>query len=879
MRIHALTIDNFRAIEHLELRDIPDRGVVVIYGDNEQGKSSILEALDVVLTVKYKAKNKRTNSIQPVDRDVPFSIKLDATVGDVHFIITKRFLKSPSAELQILSPRPANHRGDDAEATLADILESHLDKALLDALFMKQGEVEAGINAVGIPSLTSALNAQNGGTTDATEDTALMEAVEAEYLKYFTAKGKQNARYTAFFDAVEGLQEELDTHSAAVASLSSHVDRVERLKKDRDQAQAKLPDAEEERALRRSELDAALKVKIEADEAAAQYSRASEQLDYAVAAKKRREALNLKLAEAASALEHATAKRVDVEAYATQETERFTALNTAVEDARTADKDAVAAVKSAGLVVANLKNRQRKEELTATIDEVEKVEEKLLELRSATHSSARISQRDIDDVQEATNALDVQTALVAKQSGSVALTAQTPTDVQVDNDTFEITDNPLHFSLSEELTVTVTGVTMVIDPGVNAEKHRAGVLDAQAHLDGLLVARDVPDVATLRERFREQQQRDSDIATLETELRRISGGVSIAELKAERDGLMISELPADVEVPSSLEDAQRALEEATARREETSSELEKATAALDGLRARPAEKNLIILDTQLSALRDNVEVATTELNAALAESSDEDIEAAVATAQKLVDGLRIHKSIIDAQLAKTNPGMAEQLFNAAENNLNAYKETIKTADSELLRLEGFIRSVEGAKERFDKVESALRAAENRRDSEERRANAAKRLRDLMVYHRDESRKRYAAPFADKLSRLAAQVFGENTDFDLNDKLEISSRSIGPRTVDVDHLSGGAHEQLAILTRFAIAELVAESSDHGAVPVFIDDALGSTDPERLSRISTLFSQAGLDSQVFVLTCVPDRYNYVDVVQKHSIESLKAAATLK
>ena len=45
-----------------------------------------------------------------------------------------------------------------------------------------------------------------------------------------------------------------------------------------------------------------------------------------------------------------------------------------------------------------------------------------------------------------------------------------------------------------------------------------------------------------------------------------------------------------------------------------------------------------------------------------------------------------------------------------------------------------------------------------------------------------------------------------------------------------NLSGGAKEQLAILTRFAIAELVAESSAQGAVPVFIDDALGSTDPE-------------------------------------------------
>ena len=41
MRIHALTIENFRAIEHLKLHDIPDTGVVVIHGDNEKGLSLI----------------------------------------------------------------------------------------------------------------------------------------------------------------------------------------------------------------------------------------------------------------------------------------------------------------------------------------------------------------------------------------------------------------------------------------------------------------------------------------------------------------------------------------------------------------------------------------------------------------------------------------------------------------------------------------------------------------------------------------------------------------------------------------------------------------------------------------------------------------------
>ena len=68
--------------------------------------------------------------------------------------------------------------------------------------------------------------------------------------------------------------------------------------------------------------------------------------------------------------------------------------------------------------------------------------------------------------------------------------------------------------------------------------------------------------------------------------------------------------------------------------------------------------------------------------------------------------------------------------------------------------------------------------------------------------------------------------------------------------------------------------MAEAGDNTAVPVFIDDALGSTDPGRLTKISTLFGDVARENQVFVLTCVPERYNYVAPKTMLSIDSLKA-----
>ncbi|NLP38267.1 MAG: AAA family ATPase, partial [Corynebacterium pollutisoli] len=53
MRIHSLTIENFRGIERLTLEELPETGVIVIHGDNEQGKSTILDALHAALYEKH----------------------------------------------------------------------------------------------------------------------------------------------------------------------------------------------------------------------------------------------------------------------------------------------------------------------------------------------------------------------------------------------------------------------------------------------------------------------------------------------------------------------------------------------------------------------------------------------------------------------------------------------------------------------------------------------------------------------------------------------------------------------------------------------------------------------------------------------------------
>lgn len=871
MRIHAITIDNFRAIDHLELRDIPDSGVIVIHGDNEKGKSSVLEAIQIVLTEKHTARNKVTRPVKPVDRDVPVRISLDVSVGPYRMIITKQFMKSPSSELQILEPRPDNRTGREADTLLDDILESHLDRFLLNTLFMRQGEVEAGINAVGIPSLTSALDDQNGGG-EGTEDTALMAAVEAEYAKFFTNTGRRLKSYEEFFTVVDELKADLDQARAEISTLGAQVDRVSRLERERDTAEEKLPGALEELELRREDYDAAVKVKARAEDAATRLTRATADHRHAVRQQEERADLRARAQKAHAAVEEQSTKLAEAEAAAQLEESEITLRTQKLDEASARETAAIAEIKKARTLVEHLTGEARRVELGELLGGIDELQDQLTVLRARRAADTPVTPADIEELQKATENLKVHRALSQARGGHISFSSAGDTEISVDGQPVTVeTDGP-SVDLDREVTITIGDVTMVVNPGSDITRSRLELETAETELTELLDRLQVKDIDELRSRMAEQEKLDTEIGALTRERDRLTGGGDIDALRAEFSALTDNRAPLDTDL--TLGEAGAQLLAAQTRRDEAGEEAKLIDATLDALRQRPAERAWTILRTRVEGLRDNATATAADLARAVEETTDEELAKNVALKLAECTAVEQEKTEIDVLLEQSDPVGAEQLFNGAQANVQSYRDAISTTTVELARLESHIQQAAGASERHAQAHAALESAEHRLASEQRRATAAERLREVMIRHRESSRKRYAAPFADKLARLAARVFGEETGFDLDDQLCISTRSIGSRTVNLDHLSGGAQEQLAILTRFAIADLVADSSTHGVVPVFIDDALGSTDPVRLTRISTLFGEAGRDSQVFVLTCVPERYNYVSPKIMHDIDSLKS-----
>ena len=141
MRIHSLVINNVRAVEHLELTDLPDTGVILIHGDNEAGKSTILDALDAVLTIKHDSSAAKIRALYPIGRDEQPDITLGATIGPYTFTVHKRFGKGAKgkAELIITAPHREELAGEQAHDRLKEIIAEHVDTELFNALFLRQG--------------------------------------------------------------------------------------------------------------------------------------------------------------------------------------------------------------------------------------------------------------------------------------------------------------------------------------------------------------------------------------------------------------------------------------------------------------------------------------------------------------------------------------------------------------------------------------------------------------------------------------------------------------------------------------------------------------------------------------------------------------------
>ena len=130
MRIHRIALRNYRGVTESEVH-LATSGVAIIEGDNEVGKTSLAEAVDLLLTYPDSSSHRRIKAIQPIGRDEGPEAEVELTTGPYRFVYRKRWCKQKATTLDVLEPRREQLTGKEAHDRVEAMLAETLDKPAL----------------------------------------------------------------------------------------------------------------------------------------------------------------------------------------------------------------------------------------------------------------------------------------------------------------------------------------------------------------------------------------------------------------------------------------------------------------------------------------------------------------------------------------------------------------------------------------------------------------------------------------------------------------------------------------------------------------------------------------------------------------------------
>ena len=231
----------------------------------------------------------------------------------------------------------------------------------------------------------------------------------------------------------------------------------------------------------------------------------------------------------------------------------------------------------------------------------------------------------------------------------------------------------------------------------------------------------------------------------------------------------------------------------------------------------------------------------------------EKLQDAVAAAEQEVVAAEAALAARARDAATSDPEVARLELDRAGRARDQLVRTLRDLSQEVHGLEGELR-VEGAsalEERIARLEGEIEHAERRVARLSVEAEATRLLYSTLEECRSDARERWLGPLKEKVAPYLRLVQpGGIIEFD---DATMDVRSIVRNGVEepFHRLSHGAREQVAVVTRLAIAEILREAG-HPAF-VILDDALVNTDEKRLARMHLALGRAAASMQVIVLTC--------------------------
>ncbi|MGV0773496.1 AAA family ATPase [Mycobacterium syngnathidarum] len=867
MKLHRLVLTNYRGITHREI-EFPDHGVVVVSGANEIGKSSMIEALDLLLEAKDRSGKKEVKQVKPTHADVGAEVAAEISTGPYRFMYRKRFHKRAETQLTVLAPVRKQLSGDEAHERVLAMLAETVDTSLWQAQRVLQAGSTAPVDLSGSDALARALDVAAGEAVALSGDEPLLiERIDAEYLRYFTATGRPTGEWAAVTKRLAAAEEQVAQCAAAVAEVDDAVRRHAQLSVEATDAAAQREEARAGLAAARKAADAvaALVQRLKEAEVVAEAARVAQAASAAALTERRR--LRAELDERAATIAELQSALAVADNETTTARDVHEAAEEAAEQALVAVQEHESRVETARTTLTRMTERDEADRLATRLS---KIDTAVRDLDQVTRELAEIALDDagMRAIEAAAVAVERAAGQAELASARIELVAAADRDVRVDQAQVPLAaGQPWSVNTTTDTEIDVPGVlTVRVVPGAPAAQTRARLDEAENVLTAALAAAGADDVDTARAldvRRRELLgSRDRLRATVDA----LTGDDDLTVLRARLTQLQAGQPDEaglfELSGPTDVTTARTDLDTAVAAHRQAVADCETSRKVVVAAAKKLSEKS-----TRCSVLRDKLTTAQAELTVAggrlelqRAQTSDDELAVRAQGADDEAAATAGRVTALQTELSATEPDSVRSALDEAARRAEHLDNRHEIAVEGLREVAAQLKvyGTQGRKGHLDAAETEREHAHAEYLRVHRRARAAETLRSVMARHRDATRQRYADPFRLEVQRLGRLVFGDDFEVDVDSDLNIRTRTLSGRTVPYESLSGGAKEQLAIVARLAGATMVAKED---SVPVIIDDALGFTDPDRLTKMGAVFDAVGGDGQVIVLTCSPERYSSV------------------
>lgn len=872
MKIRSIKLTNFRKfVGTVGVEGITD-GVNLLVGQNEVGKSTLLEAINGVIFEKAKSQTGHVRSFRHfVNGTVP-EVELAFDLEGTRWTILKRFA-GPSGKAVLTNSDHRRFEDEAAELELQRLLEFSSrrgggEPGIWGTLWVRQGSSfgDPKLDDAGRRTLQGCIEAQVGVVTGGERGKKIPVAVDHALGEILSARGPRG-KFKDAKDRLEQVGGRANQLEEKRREIFEYMDTLARQKRDRKELQVdwseeahrrELDEARTRRtaaATKAAEIDAARNAAKLAEERAARERKAVTE----------RAKLAQELGPIENEIEGLTTEIGQAETYKNETRVSLDAcerrLSELREDARVNGEQSrrLERIRSAAALYTEI--AQHEATLAKAVNlqaEAGRLSELMGQITATDEAVSRIEAADAE--------LSGAKAALNAVATTVSLAIEPDALGRVRLDGLPLDAPTMSLAVVAKTLIGVEGVGKIaVEPQIH---ERDAILErrrlAESELKAALEAAGAENLTAARYAVAQRRELERQLADVRREIAglaprdpstKLAAGLDARQtrvrelggrLKTELEVLGLSALPTSEEIAKEIVETHD-------RAEHLAADIGTAEAAVAGPKGVLAEATATLqeLEQRLAGRRGTLETKQAALAAGRAEGSDEELSAHANELTRLATEQQTALTTLENNQGETVEAIDVRIkrLEAAGRN---HQEAVAGLNNEITRLTTLIEANEGAG-----VEEALEVAK----AEQSRLEAAVKgygeetavlqlLQQTLHDAEREAKALYLAPVVSRVEPYLKMLL-PGTGLVLDENLSISAIQRNGTAEAFDRLSDGTQEQLAVLTRLAFAELLLTQGRPATV--ILDDALAFSDDLRIERMFDILMRAGQNVQILVLTC--------------------------